>query len=232
MVILQSKLMKLTVLFIVLYLCISTLLYAIVVKSNLELDGTLINKVIFIDAGHGGKDNGASVDGVMEDNINLNISEYLYESLLQEGAYVLMSRTNDYDLASMYQKNRKREDLNNRVKYINKSQPDIFISIHLNTYPSNNVKGAQVFYQNNDNSKMLAEYLQNTLNVFMNNKRKVKRGDYFILNNTSSTGVLIECGFLSNDDERSKLNTSQYQQKLSNNIKKGIIDYFRMRDNS
>ena len=79
---------------------------------------------------------------------------------------------------------------------------------------------------------MLAEYLQNTLNVFMNNKRKVKRGDYFILNNTSSTGVLIECGFLSNDDERSKLNTSQYQQKLSNNIKKGIIDYFRMRDNS
>ena len=232
MVILQSKLMKLTVLFIVLYLCISTLLYAIVVKSDLELDGILINKIIFIDAGHGGKDNGASVDGVMEDNINLNISEYLYESLLQEGAYVLMSRTNDYDLASMYQKNRKREDLNNRVKYINKSQPDIFISIHLNTYPSNNVKGAQVFYQNNDNSKMLAEYLQNTLNVFMNNKRKVKRGDYFILNNTSSTGVLIECGFLSNDDERSKLNTSQYQQKLSNNIKKGIIDYFRMRDNS
>jgi len=214
--------------FTVLVICISSVLAIVKIYALKEKEECLFGKVIYIDAGHGGKDNGASVDSVMEDNINLKISGYLLESLIDSGAYVLMSRTNDYDLASLYQKNRKREDLNNRVKYINKSKPDIFVSIHLNTYPTNDVKGAQVFYQANEDSKTLADIIQNKLNVLTNKERKTKNGDYFILNNTNYTGVLIECGFLSNSQERARLNDNEYQIKVANKIKQGIIDYFNM----
>ena len=186
----------------------------------------IVGKTVYIDAGHGGKDNGACVDSVLEDEINLKISSFLLEKLVDLGAYVLTSRSDDYDLASMYQKNRKREDLNNRVKYINNSKPDVFISIHLNTYPSNDVNGAQVFYQSNENSKSLAQFVQDELNVVAKRERKIKMGDYFILNNTNYLGILIECGFLSNNEERKKLVNSNYQEKIANRIKNGIINYF------
>ena len=196
------------------------------INASSNIENSLFGKVIYIDAGHGGKDNGASVDNVLEDEINLKISEYLLETLMLHGAYVLVSRTNDYDLASFYDSNRKRNDLNKRVKYINKSKPDIFVSIHLNTYSSESVEGAQVFYQNNDKSKSLANFIQDELNVFSFKKRNVKFGDYFILNNTNETGVLIECGFLSNNEERRKLSTNEHQINLANKIKVGIIKYF------
>lgn len=188
----------------------------------------LQGKVVYIDAGHGGRDNGASVDNVMEDSINLKISGYLCELLMDIGAYVLMSRTSDYDLASIYQKNRKREDLNNRVKYINDSKPDLFISVHLNTYPTNDVNGAQVFYQNdNIESKEVANYIQHSLNVLTNKNRNIKSGDYFILNKTEPLGVLVECGFLSNSYERGRLNSEDYQYKVAKYIKSGIVEYFK-----
>lgn len=188
----------------------------------------LQGKIIYIDAGHGGKDNGASVDNVMEDSINLKISGYLCELLMDIGVHILMSRTSDYDLASLYQKNRKREDLNNRVKYINDSKPDLFISIHLNTYATSDVNGAQVFYQsNNEDSKEMANYIQQSLNVLTNKSRNIKSGDYFILNKTAPLGVLVECGFLSNSYERGKLNSEDYQYKVAKYIQKGIVDYFQ-----
>ena len=207
-------------------ICVSSLFCTLKIKAMKDENRYLMGRTIFIDAGHGGKDNGASVDGVMEDNINMKISGYLVELLVDAGAYVLMSRTSDYDLASLYQKNRKREDLNRRVRYINNSEPDIFLSIHLNTYPSDGVRGAQVFYQNNDNSKNLANIIQNKLNVLTSKERKTKLGDYFILNKTRVTGVLIECGFLSNEEERNQLNKEEYQKKIANKIKQGIVEYF------
>ena len=216
------------------YLLISAILSVALILSNLSVyakqdkDVILNNKIIYLDAGHGGKDNGASVDNILEDSINLSISNYLLEELMRLGAYVLMSRTGDYDLASLYQKNRKREDLNNRVKYINKSNPDIFISIHLNIYSSSSVTGAQVFFQNNENSKHLANVIQSKFNKLNKKDKKSKKGDYFILNNSKPVGVLIECGFLSNDAERNKLTDSNYQQKIANVISEGIVDYFML----
>lgn len=213
---------------IIVSLCASLIICNINIKAQKNENSMLIDKIIYIDAGHGGKDNGACVDNVLEDSINLAISNYLLEELMDAGAYVLTSRTNDYDLASMYQKNRKREDLNNRVKYINNSKPDIFISIHLNTYPSNSVSGGQTFYQNNDKSKALAETIQNNLNKINKKDKKSKKGDYFILNNSKPVGVLVECGFLSNNDEREKLTSEKYQRQIARIIKVGIVDYFNL----
>lgn len=195
-------------------------------KENNKIGQMLFGKTIYIDAGHGGKDNGASVDSVLEDEINLKISEYLTEFLINSNCYVLSTRTGDYDLASIYDKNRKREDLKKRVNYINTSKPSIFISIHLNTYPSSSIKGGQTFYQNNEMSKNLANFIQNEMNELSTSKRKSKKGDYYILNNTSITGVLVECGFLSNSEERIKLNTDVYQREVALRIYKGIINYF------
>lgn len=222
----NTKIRKISAIILIVSICLITVFTTIKVVAYKSLQTCLNGRIVYIDAGHGGKDNGASVDGVMEDAINMEISKYLYEELIKTGAYVLVSRTSDYDLASMYQKNRKREDLNNRVKYINKSKPDVFISIHLNTYPSSDVVGAQVFHQGNNKSELLAQSIQENLNSLTTKERKIKNGDYFILNNTTPVGVIVECGFLSNSAEREKLNDSEYQQKIAINIKQGIVDYF------
>lgn len=214
---------------IIMFISMTFGMFLMIVKA-LNNNNYLFDKIIYIDAGHGGKDNGAVVNGVLEDSINLAIANYLVESLIDAGSYVLVSRTNDYDLASLYQKNRKREDLNKRVHYINKIKPDVFVSIHLNTYSSNEVNGAQVFHQNNEDSRLLSEMIQQEFNVFSNNKKRVKQGDYFILNKTLPVGVLVECGFLSNDNERKKLVQKDYQRMIANVLKRGIIKYIECKE--
>ena len=223
----RNRIFNLCGLVVVFIICVSFLFACIKIAASKENEQLYLQgKVIFIDAGHGGKDNGANVDGVLEDSINMKISGYLFEQLIETGAYVLMSRTGDYDLASMYDTNRKRKDLHNRVKYINNSNPDLFISIHLNTYPSENVEGAQVFHQSNVNSITFSKLLQQEMNKLTSKERKVKLGDYYILNNTNSAGAIVECGFLSNTKEREKLADDSYQRKIAKAIKKGIEKYF------
>ncbi len=190
--------------------------------NNVNLSGY----IIYIDAGHGGKDNGASYDKVLEDEINLNISEYLLQDLIECGAIVITSRDGDYDLASNYDKNRKSKDLKRRVEMINKLKPDVFISIHLNTYPNDNVSGGQVFSQKNGESKLLANSIQERLNKLSNKNKKYKIGDYYLLNKSHSIGVIVECGFLTNNNDRSKLIKEEYQKEISKNILFGIYEYF------
>ena len=125
-------------------------------ENNIILNGY----VIYVDAGHGGKDNGAHNKDVLEDSINLSISKLLIQELVDKGAYVYSSRDGDYDLADVYDKNRKYNDLKNRVGLINKLKPHLFISLHLNTFPNENVKGGQVFFQNNEYSKLFASIMQ------------------------------------------------------------------------
>lgn len=218
---------------IVIVLCmLIAILFSMIVVKGVNKKETLLGKAIYIDAGHGGKDDGASYGGVLEDEINLKIAGYIVGELIELGAYVLTSRTSDYDLSSLYDKNKKRADLINRVKQINASRVDIFVSIHLNSYASDKIKGGQVFYQNDENSKNLANYIQNRLNIISTSKdRKIKYGDYYILNKSKPTGVIVECGFLSNSEERYNLVTDEYQQRMAKSIVRGIIDYFNNVDN-
>lgn len=196
---------------------------SLVIKKN-----NLYGKVIVIDPGHGGKDNGAEVNNVLEDEINLNISKLLYQKLFDQGCIVHITRVGDYDLAPQDSNSRKMKDLKRRVQFINEVDADLFISIHLNIYEQSNVNGIQVFYQEyKDESKKLAKLMQNEFNKNINTKnKKSKIGDYYLLNNTYPIGVLIECGFLSNDEERQKLLSKEYQEKLSNIILKCIKNYY------
>ena len=191
---------------------------------NYNLDGY----IIYVDAGHGGKDNGADNQDVLEDSINLSISKLLVKGLIDKGAYVYTSRDGDYDLASNYDKNRKAKDLKKRVELINSIKPDLFISIHLNTYPDIDVKGGQIFFQNNDESESFASILQNEFNMLSKENKKPKLGDYYLLNKTNSVGVIIECGFLTNPMELKKLVKEEYQKQISQVIIESIYKYFKL----
>ena len=199
--------------------------FAAIIKAK-YLNVNLYGYAIYVDAGHGGKDNGASYNDVLEDSINLSVSKELIASLLDAGAQVYSSRDGDYDLAGNYDKNRKAKDLKNRVALINELKPDLFVSIHLNTFPNENVKGGQVFYQNNKESKLLADILQKRFNMLSNKDKKAKFGDYYLLNKSNRIGVIVECGFLTNKDDNYNLVKEEYQNRLAKEITFAIYDYF------
>ena len=116
---------------------------------------------IILDPGHGGKDDGARAGNVKEQEINLKIAKKLETLLKNNGASVTLTRTGAYDLASANATNRKREDMKKRMEIINADKTDLFLSIHLNAYPNTSVKGAQAFYEkDNEVSKVFADIIQ------------------------------------------------------------------------
>lgn len=216
-----KKLIKLTLLLLLLLIIIISIFNV----NASSLTFPLLGKTIYLDAGHGGVDNGATVNNVHEKDLNLQIVYKLKETLTNAGATVLLTRKDDNDISNPNALYRKKSDFDNRIKLINNSNADLYISIHQNIYQNKKYSGPQVFYVK-DNQK-LAEIIQNTLNKYLNTKRKVKT-----INNTymykllKKKGILIECGFISNDNERYKLKTEEYQLKLSKIITEGIITYY------
>ncbi|NEZ46654.1 N-acetylmuramoyl-L-alanine amidase CwlD [Clostridium niameyense] len=194
-------------------------------------------KIILIDPGHGGMDGGAvAKDGTLEKDINLSISKVLKKDLAKEKYNVIMTREEDkglYDETKNTKvRSKKIEDLNNRCKLKGSTNCDMFISIHLNMFPQTQYYGAQVWYSNNEKSKEFANILQNNLKEELdsNNKRKEKpaKNSYKILRcNDDMPSVIIECGFLSNLQEREKLKDTEYQKKISKAIVKSVNMYFK-----
>ena len=114
-------------------------------KTN---DLSLLGKVIYLDPGHGGLDPGAIYKDIEEADINLKIAQKTSKLLEQYGAIVYLTRYGDYDLSVPNTINRKRSDLSRRGNIINRSNCDLYLSIHLNAESSNTWKGAQMFYDN------------------------------------------------------------------------------------
>ena len=200
-----------------------------VVKASIEkINLRLLGKVIYIDPGHGGLDPGTIYKNIYEKNINLEISKKLKTILEKDGAIVYLTRYGDYDLSVNNSIERKKSDLNNRSKIINKSKADIYVSIHLNSIKSTTWSGAQVFYDDvNKNNIRIAEIMQKTLKEDLKTNRKVKEIKTMLMNRKITIpGVLIEVGFLSNPNERYLLQKKYYQYKICKSIEKGIIKYF------
>lgn len=191
-------------------------------------------KIILLDPGHGGIDGGAvSPTGTIEKNINLDISIKLKSELEKQGFKVIMTREEDKGLynegGTVRQK--KREDLSNRAKMIVESNCDIFVSIHLNMFPQRKYYGAQVWYANNESSSKLANIIQGNFKAYLDNENKriekPAKDQYMVLRNIGETpAVLVECGFLSNELEESKLKTDIYQEKIAKIIALSIQSYF------
>ncbi|TDT50392.1 N-acetylmuramoyl-L-alanine amidase CwlD [Fonticella tunisiensis] len=189
------------------------------------------NRVIIIDAGHGGRDPGAiGRSGTLEKDVNLKISQKLKGYLEEHGNTVIMIREVDEGLYAETDKNRKSTDMKNRKEIIKEYRADVFISIHLNSFPQSQYYGAQVFYNRDDEkSKRLAKITQEELIKVLdrNNRREEKANNtYYILKDNPVPSILVECGFLSNPEEERLLNQEDYQNKIAWAIYCGITRYF------
>ena len=182
-------------------------------------------KIVWIDAGHGNYDPGKVAGKVLEKDINLAIALKLQTFLEIGGATVFMTRLDDEALSST-----KQGDMYTRRVKANASQADIFVSIHQNSYPQGSVHGAQVFYFNtSDNSRKLAEHIQQQLKEFVGTNRRLQarpNKNYYVLRQTVMPAVIVECGFLTNYNERMKLTKTNYQERIAWGIYLGIVQYF------
>ena len=188
----------------------------------------LSKKIIYLDPGHGGVDPGSIYKNIYEKDINLKICLKLKEELEKKGAKVYLTRNEDYDLSTPNTRSRKKSDLNNRVRLINDSNADMYISIHLNSTTSSNWHGAQVFYDDvNKENKKIAEIMQEEFKNNLNTNREIDEITNMLLNRkVQIPGILIEAGFLSNNNDRYLLMKEEYQKKLSTIITNGVIKYF------
>lgn len=186
------------------------------------------NQIIVIDPGHGGIDTGASRGNIVEKDITLAIAKRLARDLSQGGAAVILLRENGKDLAGDdFQgriRDRKRKDMNTRVRRANDAKADLMISIHTNAELGSSSSGAQTFYQPGDEkSKMVASAIQEEMKrVLGNTRRKAVGGNYFVLKKTHMPAVIVEVGFISNPREAGMLTDPEYQSKVSYAIFSGI----------
>lgn len=186
--------------------------------------------VVVIDAGHGGADPGkVGTTGTLEKDINLAIALRLQALLEQSGIQVVMTRSTDEGLYPEGSKNKKREDMKERVRIITEAEATLVVSIHQNSYPSPDCRGAQVFYyKDSEESRKFAEALQKAFPEVLqdNNNRKAKaNADYYLLRKAPCTIVIAECGFLSSPSEESLLVTEAYQNKIAEALQLGIQRY-------
>lgn len=187
---------------------------------------------IVIDAGHGGKDGGAvgAVSGVTESFLNLEYAQELEKICKEFGFKVVMTRSDMNGLYSETASNKKKSEMAKRKEIIEKSNADLVVSIHMNSFPSSSARGSQVFYgEGNEAGQFLAENVSTILNKnFDFAKKTAKVGDYYVLNCTDKPTILVECGFLSNSEEEALLQDEDYKERFCYNLLCGILNYFRM----
>lgn len=190
-------------------------------------DLPLLGKIIFVDPGHGGRDPGTMYGKIIEKDIVLEISKILREELMKKGAIVYMTRETDTDLSSKWDPKKKRGDLYRRILMYKEKKAELYLSIHLNYYSSSSESGAEVLYNPiNSENKKFGTILMNNFKTALGTKRILKKTDLYMYKNTTVPGVLIECGFLSNPNERYLLQKKSYQKKLSQIIVDSVIKYY------
>ena len=215
--------MKIKVMFLFFFL-ISLFTFGIVRANTLPLFG----KVIYLDPGHGGKDPGALAGELRESDLNLEISLAIQQELEKNGAIVYLTRYGDYDLAVKNAIQRKRSDLSRRANIINRSQADLYLSIHLNADTSSTWRGAQAFYDDvNEKNEEIAKIMQQEFKTNLNSTRNYKQlTDQYMYRRINVPGVLLEVGFITNPGERYLLKQENYQKKIATAITNGIVKYF------
>ena len=195
----------------------------------------VLNKVVYLDAGHGGYDPGASYFGISEKSLTLAIQSRVKAKLEAEGYQVVTTRTSDTYV-----------DLTDRSRAANASESDIIVSIHINASGSSAAQGIETYYYQpyaeypsrinatyhaNPTRLSMSDTLANAIQSSLINatgaqNQGVKRQTFAVLRETTAPAVLLELGFLSNPQEAARLNTSAYQETLANAIVAGVKSYY------
>ena len=187
-----------------------------------EVDKNIKKKyTILIDPGHGGNDKGtiAQDKKTFEKDLTLEIGALVAKKLTkQDDIQVIISRNED-----------KYISLEDRAKLTNEQNVDLFVSIHLNgQVGGTDATGIETYYVagRDDGSEQLAENIQNTVTSYINiRNRGAKTANFQVLRQSKMASVLIECGFLSNNQEAKKLQNKEYQEDLAEGIAQGILSY-------
>ncbi|MEE1187185.1 MAG: N-acetylmuramoyl-L-alanine amidase [Acutalibacteraceae bacterium] len=190
---------------------------------------------IIIDAGHGGFDGGASgADGTLEKDINLSIALKVNSYLKKAGQKTVLVRDCDEAVNTEGDnlRDKKKSDIHNRHALQQKYENSVYLCIHQNHFGQTSVKGAQIFYsQNDDISKDLASLLQQNIkeNLQNDNNRQIKpiTESVYVVSKATVPAVLIECGFLSNSEDLQNLKNEKYQLKLSKIISDTVCDFIK-----
>ena len=188
---------------------------------------------IVIDAGHGGMDSGTtSVSGIPESQLNLEISKRLNDLFHLLGYHTEMTRLSEEAIHTEGKTiaAQKASDLKERVKIANAEDKTILLSIHQNHFSDSQYHGAQVFYAATPGSKELAAQMQNAISADLqtdNKRQPSKCKGIYLMEHIQCTGLLIECGFLSNIREEEMLRTKSYQQQLCGVIATVVAEFIR-----
>lgn len=170
---------------------------------------------IVLDAGHGGRDNGSSAEGVLEKDLNLQMILQLGENLKKKGYKVLFTRETDRFI-----------ELEERAAVANRQKAHLFISLHCNSFTNETANGTEVYYNAENGAELLAAAIYDSLLHKLGTKgRNHSFGRYTVLSHTNMPGVLIEVGFLSNAGERAKLCDKDFQADAAAAIAEGIESF-------
>lgn len=191
--------------------------------------------IIVVDAGHGEPDGGAvSNGGLKESDLNLDIALILEELLVDAGYDVVMTREDENNIADSDKqgtiKSIKVSDLSNRVEIINGSNADMLVSIHMNKFSESSSWGWQSFYKKgSDVSKVLAEIIQRSISECIDRPNKrvaLPISNIKIIDEAQIPAVIVECGFLSNNEDLSLLQTDEYREQIARGILNGIENFY------
>lgn len=203
---------------------------------SFAFSGIVVNSVanyngitIVLDAGHGGRDGGCvGANGTIEKEINLEYVLSLKEKLVKAGYRVELTRKNDDGLYKEFSTNKKQSDMQTRFSIIKRTNPNLVVSVHMNSFRDKSASGANTYYRLGDKASCdIANLIQKSLFESCGAKTTSARcGDYYMLNCSYYTSVLIECGFLSNKNEEKMLNTDEYKDKIVDAIFSAIVLYY------
>lgn len=219
---------------IIAFALLSIFVYKQFLKKPANIFMDPCNGVIIIDPGHGGIDGGTSKGGVVEKDVNLDISLKLKKHLEQKGYTVILTREKDISLDSLSStgESRHQRDLRARVDMINAGNAQLFLSIHGNCHLKNyNANGSIVFYSNKyAQNKILAYCVQRALNNMVVNGRKrtvhdPQTAEFYLLKYSNIPGAIIETAFISNNEEQKLLKTDEFKDGLAKAIANGVDKY-------
>ena len=190
---------------------------------------------IVLDAGHGGEDGGCESNGLVEKELNLDITMRLASLLRKQNVNVILTRETDellYDKNSDYEGKKKYQDVRRRLEIAKEQENPVLVSIHMNFFAQTQYSGLQVWYsQNNTDSLPLAEIIRknNAEKLQSDNTRAIKAATSSInlLHNAKCPAVLVECGFLSNVEEAALFETHEYRQKIADVIFEAVTKFLQ-----
>ena len=174
------------------------------------------NKKIVLDAGHGGKDVGAIGGGIYEKDITLDVAKRVEKLLKQKGYTVVMTRDDDSYVS-----------LQDRVSISENAQPDIFVSIHVNSSVRPEITGVETHYYHQESISLAQTVHSSLASSVQSPNRGLFKSKFYVINHTTSPSILVEIGFISNSNEREQLTGEKRKQATAKAIADGVQNYFK-----